>query len=197
MSKAKLMSALEALLFISGEPLSFTRLAKITDTDVEEVTSHMQALSEKYMHDEACGLMIIIKDGKAVLATKPENTLFIEALAKGSLQENLSKAALEVLAIIAYRSPITRAEIEAIRGVNCSFTLRNLLLRDLIERQENPEDAREYVYLPTFRFLQSLGLQGTKDLPEYSALSQDERLKMIVEEDGHEPEAESKEETKK
>jgi len=180
MLSSHLVSILETVLFISGEPLAYARLAKIIGTDVLTVTALLQMLTEKYDRDEMCGLMLIMKDNKVTLATKPENTAFVEALTKSSLQENLSKAALEVLAIVAYRSPISRAEIEAIRGVNCSFTLRNLLLRDLIERQDNPDDQREYVYFPTFRLLQSLGLRSTGDLPDYQALSVDERLKMIV-----------------
>jgi len=180
MPATHLASVLESLLFISGEPIAFVRLAKILGTDEEQVAALLQALAEKYMHDVQCGLMIIVKDKKALLATKPENMMAVEALMKSSIQENLSKAALEVLSIIAYRSPISRSEIEAIRGVNCSFTLRNLLLRDLIERQDNPSDQREYVYFPTFRLLQSLGLQNAEDLPDYKTLSVDERLKMLV-----------------
>jgi segregation and condensation protein B len=175
-----LASVLESLLFISGEPISFVRLAKILDTDEEQIMLLVQALADKYTNDMECGLMIIVKEKKALLATKPENMVAVEALTKSSIQENLSKAALEVLSIIAYRSPISRSEIEAIRGVNCSFTIRNLLLRDLIERQDNPKDAREYVYFPTFRLLQSLGLSGTEELPDYKTLSVDERLKMLV-----------------
>lgn len=180
MPSTHLISALESVLFISGEPLASVRLAKIIGTDESTVTDSLQVLMERYANDETCGLMLIVKDSKVTLATKPENAVFVEALTKSSLQENLSKAALEVLSIVAYRSPISRAEIEAIRGVNCSFTLRNLLLRDLIERQDNPDDQREYVYFPTFRLLESLGLQSTGDLPDYQTLSVDERLKMIT-----------------
>lgn len=183
MASAHHIAALESLLFISGEPLSFGRLAKILEISEDEADASIRALSEKYAQDTEHGLMLIVKDRKAELATKPENAIFIETLTKSSLQENLSKAALEVLSIIAYRTPITRVEIESIRGVNCSFTLRNLLLRDLIERQGNPADARGYVYLPTFRFLESLGLRNIGELPDYAALSQDERLKMVLEED--------------
>jgi len=183
MAKTLPTSALESLLFIGGEPLSFARLAKTLGVSEETVAANLEILSKKYAGDEQCGLMIITKDRKAVLSTKPENAEFVEALTKSALQENLSKAALEVLAIVAYRSPITRAEIEAIRGVNCSFTVRNLLLRDLIERRGNPEDARGYVYFPTFRLLQSLGIKDTGALPDYEILARDERLKMILEED--------------
>ena len=176
-------AALESLLFVSGVPLSFARLADILSINEERVAEHIERLSEKYMSDTQSGLQLIVKDRKVELATKPENSACIEALTKSALQENLSRAALEVLAIIAYRAPITRVEIESIRGVNCSFTLRNLLLRDLIERQGNPNDARGYVYLLTFHFLESLGLKSTGELPDYGALSSDERLKMILEED--------------
>lgn len=178
------ISALESLLFVSGEPVSFARIAKILGIKEQDVSMHVASLAEKYQRDEKSGLMLITKEKKILLATKPENGSCIEELTKSALQEHLSKPALEVLSIIAYRSPITRSEIEAIRGVNCSFTVRNLLLRDLIERRENPNDAREYVYYPTFRFLQSLGLQRTEDLPEYVAMSQDERLKMVASNDG-------------
>lgn len=183
MTDAHLISALESLLFVSGEPLTLGRLAKTLKIDSGEVAAHIQTLTEKYARDPSSGLQLIAKDNSIKLATKPENSSFISALTKSMLQENLSQAASEVLAIIAYRAPITRGEIETIRGVNCSFTLRNLLLRDLIERQGNPADARGYVYLPTFKFLESLGLQNIAALPDYETLSQDERLKMISEEE--------------
>ena len=127
--------------------------------------------------------MLIENQKEVQIATKPENAHFVESLTKSALQESLSKAALEVLSIIAYRSPITRSEIDAIRGVNCSYTLRNLLLRDLISREGNPGDSRGYVYRPTLRFLQVLGIETVEKLPDYETLSQDERLKMILEQE--------------
>lgn len=175
------ISALESLLFVSGEPLYFSRLVKILKISDEEIQDCVKKLAEKYENDSDSGLQLIVKDKQVMLAAKPENSSFVEVLTKSAFQENLSKAALEVLSIIAYRAPITRVEIEAIRGVNCSFTLRNLLLRDLIERRGNPEDARGYVYFPTFKFLQSLGMKNITGLPDYETLSQDERLKMILE----------------
>ena len=186
MVETHLISVLESLLFVSGEPLSFARLSKILKISDDEVAQSIQKLAEKYERDAESGIQLIIKDKKAMLTTKPENVSFVEELTKSALQENLSKAASEVLSIIAYRSPITRAEIEAIRGVNCSFTLRNLLLRDLIERRGNTQDARGYVYLPTFKFLQSLGMKNIAELPDYKTLSQDERLKIILEENVNE-----------
>lgn len=183
METSALLPILESLLLISGEPLSYARLAKIAGVEESQVREAAALLVEKYTKDAQRGIMVIANNNQLLLATKPENAKYIEALTKSALQENLSKAGLEVLSIIAYRSPITKAEIEAIRGVNCSFTVRNLLLRDLIEREGNPQDSRGYIYRPSFRFLETLGIGSVADLPDYATLSQDERLKMILEEE--------------
>ena len=125
--------------------------------------------------------MLILHRDQVELATKKEHLHLVETFTKSFLQESLSKAALEVLAIVAYRAPISRSSIEAIRGVNCSFTIRNLLLRGLIEREENPEDAREYVYHPSFALLEKLGMSSKEHLPDYAALAHDERVEALVE----------------
>lgn len=183
MTEDMLISALEALLFVSGEPLSFARIAKILTVSETRVHELVTALAARYEAFEASGLMIV-RDGKTVLlATKPSNALLVEALTKSTLQENMSKAALEVLAIIAYRAPIARADIDAIRGVNCSFTLRNLLLRDLITREGNPSDSRGYLYRPTLKLLQTIGIEQISELPDYETLVKDERLHTILEQD--------------
>ncbi len=177
------LSVLESLLFVSGEPVSVSRIAKILEIPEEEVRTALDQLAQKYGEDTERGLMLVRDDKTALLATKPENASVVESLTKSTLQENMSKAALEVLAIIAYRAPIARVEIDAIRGVNCSFTLRNLLLRDLISREGNPSDSRGYLYRPTLHFLQVLGIEKVSELPQYEALSQDERLRMILEQE--------------
>lgn len=178
-----LLPALEALLFVSGEPISIDRLAKTLDQPKKEIEASLGQLEEKYIKDEASGLMLIRDARSALLATKPPYGTLVENLTKSALQENLSKPALEVLAIVAYRAPVSRAEIDAIRGVNCSFTLRNLLLRDLISKEGNPSDNRGYLYRPTLRFLQTLGIGKITELPHFENLSQDERLRMILEND--------------
>nr|MDA3814739.1 SMC-Scp complex subunit ScpB [Patescibacteria group bacterium] len=89
--------------------------------------------------------------------------------------EELSPAASEVLAVIAYRGPLTRAEIEYIRGVNCSFTLRNLAIRGLVDRKENPSDSRSYLYEISFEFMNSLGIKTVQELPGYKDLIKKEK----------------------
>jgi segregation and condensation protein B len=181
MPNQELLSAIESILFVSGEPLSLVRLAKILNSTEEEMSELVGILARSYSENTASGLMLLQENKTVLLATKQKNATYIEDVTKSTLQEGMSKAALEVLSIIAYRAPIARVEIDAIRGVNCSFTLRNLLLRDLISREGNPSDSRGYLYRPTLRFLQVLGMESVADLPDFKTLSQDERLSLILE----------------
>ncbi len=179
--KKQLMGALEASLFVSGEPIECVRLEKILDITATELTVLIEALREKLERDGAAGLQVLVHDGRVALATKGEYASILEQLTRAAREENLSRAALEVLAIIAYRAPITRAEIEAIRGVNCSFTVRNLLLRALIERVSGTQEHQGFLYQPTFQFLQSLGLTSVADLPDFATLREDDRLLQLLE----------------
>ena len=191
MNEVNHVSALESLLFVSGEPLSLARLSEVLSLSEKDVQTAIDHLAKRYNDEVEGGLMLIRQNGTVMLATKPANASHVEALTKSTLQEGMSKAALEVLAIIAYRAPVSRAEIDAILGVNCSFTLRNLLLRDLIEREGNPSDSRGYLYRPTVRFLQVLGIQEVSELPQYELLSRDERLRLVLEQDGKKSEEEN------
>ena len=110
---------------------------------------------------------IIEKNNCFQMVSNPENAPYVEKFIKDDLQEDLTPTSLEVLAIIAYKGPITRVEIEEIRGINSSYTLRNLLIRGLIERKPHPEDARTYLYEISFDFLRKLGLSSVDQLPEY------------------------------
>lgn len=170
---------MESLLFLSGEPIGIERLAQAAEATEEEVEEALAALEEVYQAPNR-GLSLVRRGGEAQLATRPENASVLESLAKSALQDALSKAALEVLAVVAYRGPISRVEIEAIRGVNCSVTLRNLLMRELIERTDNPNDARGYLYVVSFPFLRELGLGNAGELPDYEALRKDERLEAVT-----------------
>lgn len=174
-----LSALIEALLFVSGEPLKLTRLGALTDASKQEVAAALLELRERYQSDRTHGLMLIEHDGAVELATIPEAAEAVARLGTSALQGSLSKAALEVLAIVAYRAPLTRSEIESIRGVNCSFTLRTLLLRGLIEREEVAGE-RGFVYKPTFALLEKLGLNRLEDLPDYTLLRTDSRLTPVT-----------------
>lgn len=181
METEKLQSIIESILFVSGEPLKLAKLVKILALPMEEIEKAMLALSEKYAQEKS-GLMLLRKGQEAQLAARSENTEYVENLVKNELTDALSNAAMEVVSIIAYRGPISKVEIEQIRGVNCAYTLRNLLLRGLIERNDNPRDNRGYVYAISFDFLKKLGISDVEKLPEYATLSVDSRIDAVIEE---------------
>jgi segregation and condensation protein B len=130
-------------------------------------------LSNHY-DNEKRGFKLLIKEDAVQLASSPIFSNLVAKFFNKELNEELSKAAKEVLAVIAYRGPISRTEIEYIRGVNCSFTLRNLTMRGLIERKENPSNIRSYLYEVSFDFLASLGISKVEELERYTELSQKE-----------------------
>lgn len=173
-----LVYQLEALLFISGEAIAFGTLEKILAVKKEQLLE----ILEKYrrlLAEREGGLVLITDSKSARLGVKSEYTPLLESLVKSELQSGLSKAALEVLALVAYLAPVARAEIDAVRGVNSSFTLRNLAMRGLIERKGNPVDARGYIYEPSMEFLTTLGIGSITELPHYTELRNDERLQIL------------------
>jgi len=179
METQQLKSIIESLLFVSGEPLKTSKIAKIAEAKKEEVAEAIKELVEDYA-DNKRGMILLQKSEEIQLATNPDNVSFVEQLVKNELADSLSPAALEVVSIIAYRGPITKTEIEMIRGVNCSYTLRNLGLRGLIERSDNPCDSRGYVYSISLDFLKKLGIEGVEKLPEYATMSKDDRISSII-----------------
>lgn len=176
-----LQSVIETILFVHGEPITFDKLVKSAKAKKEAVLKALEELKKDY---ENRGLAILTKNDQYQLGSNPKNTKYIENLVKDEFSEELSRAAVETIAIIAYKGPLTRVEIEYVRGVNSSFTLRNLLMRGLVERIENPKDARSYLYRVSFDFLKHLGVNRLEDLPQYEEFrkSKIEVLEMTAEE---------------
>jgi segregation and condensation protein B len=165
----KTESIIESLLFISGEPMGFKKLAKLISINEGELKLAAGVLAKKYRNENS-GLRILVKENKVQMVTAGENSEFVDKFLKVDIEGELSRAASEVLSIIAYRGPIARMGIEEIRGVNCSFTLRYLMIRGLIERINKPNDARAYLYKISFDFLKTLGVERVEDLPKYEEL---------------------------
>lgn len=174
----KLKSIIESILFTSGDPVKLSRLVKVTGANQSEVENALMTLQNEYAQGR--GMVIIRKEDEAQMATSPDNSSYLNDLIKSEIQENISRSALEVLSIVAYRGPITRTDIDAIRGINSSFTLRALLMRGLVERIDNPKDNRGYLYKISIDFLKKLGLDSIEKLPDWSSLSKDSRIESIV-----------------
>ena len=163
----ELSKKIEALLFVSGEGMTISRLASILKKKDEEIKEGIESL-EKHLEESHC--LSILKEGdKVALVTSKEVSRLVEDFAKEEFAGELTRAAEEALAIIAYKGPLKRAEIDYIRGVNSSFMVRNLLMRGLVERVRDPKDSRAYLYRVSADFLKFLGISSITNLPDYGS----------------------------
>ncbi len=178
MNKEILAKNIEALLFAAGEPLTLKKLGSLLEKDSSEIEISLSLLKHS-LQDR--GIVLLQKDDEVSLGTSPETSDVVLKMLKEEREKELSKASLETLSIILYRSPVSRAEIDYVRGVSSTFTLRSLMVRGLIEKIENPGDKRSFLYRPTFDILSHLGITKLEDLPEYEALrtEMEEKTKTI------------------
>ncbi len=171
-----LTSKLESLLFVASKPVTTAQLAKLCDVSENEVRTDLKEI-QSIRKDS--GIVLMEASGNWQLSTNPKNIDAVKAFLTQDLREKLTDATVEVLGIIAYRQPISKNEIEAIRGVNCQYSIRQLLMRGLVEKVANPNDSRSNYYQVTTEFLQHLGLQTVADLPEFSKLTAEVKLPSI------------------
>ena len=154
-------SKIESVLFFKNEPVSVKELVNILKLNKEEILKSLKNLEDSYK-DRG---IVLVSDGEYfAFGTHQESSGFIQDLQKEELSRELGRAGLETLAIVLYRGPISRREIDHIRGVNSSFILRTLLVRGLIERTEGQE--RSYTYKPTLKLLEYLGVSKIEVLPQ-------------------------------
>lgn len=164
--KTRLKGIIEAVLFAMGDPLSVKELAQIADVDEKSLKELIGELKEEYKKDSR-GLYIVEFNNKVQLCTKPEYGDYIKKLIKPEGRQNLSQAALETLAIVAYKQPITRTEIDDIRGVRSDRAVYTLLERGLIKEQGRKDaPGRPIIYVTTEDFLKYFGFKSIKELPE-------------------------------
>ncbi len=159
---------IESILFVSGDPLTIRKISKILNVKEQEVKKNIDALKEDYKER---GVNVLEKDGKVQLVSSEKNSKIIEKMVQSSLSEELTPATLETLSVISYREPISRPDIDKIRGVNSIFSLRSLLIRGLIEKSYGGEDKKIVFYKTTLDFLKKLGIKSVKELPQYDELS--------------------------
>ncbi len=178
--KQNIVAILESVLFMYGREMSFSRIGELLGLSENEVKDVIDRLQKEYETRKNCGLHIIVQDEQVQMVTHPGSATVIEQMTKKELEGPLTPVASEVLAIIAYRGPINKIDIEAIRGVNCSFTLRNLLRRGLIERIVSDDSRHLQQYKTTIDFLRVLGIDSVDELPEYEELSHDKRIDAIL-----------------
>jgi len=163
--QASLPLLLEGVLFVAAEPVQVARLAQLLDVSQEAIDIALADMSVAYRTQQR-GIRLLRRGERVQLTSAPEAAPYVERFLNLDLNTRLSPAALETLAVIAYKQPLTRGDMEAVRGVNCDGVLRTLLARELIEpigRLEQP--GRPFLYGTTNRFLQYMGLESIEDLP--------------------------------
>ncbi len=160
----RLTQKLEALLFYLAEPVSVSELAGMLKVDTSSIEDALRELETAL---EGHGVQLLKNADTVCLVTAPEASDEIRAIVKEEMTKDLSKASLETLSIVLYKGPITRSEIDHIRGVNSTFILRNLMVRGLVEKIDNPKDQRSFLYRPTNALLEHLGVTSIDRLPKY------------------------------
>ena len=165
-SKKTIKSAFESLMFVWGEPLDVKTVAELFNISNKEAYDYFAELKEEYDR-EGRGIRIREINKNFQLVTSSENVEYIERLCTPVREKRLSQQALEVLAIVAYRQPVTKGEIEAIRGIRCDRVLEGLMKRDLVqEAGRSSAIGRPILYGTTDAFLKHFGFQNLKELPD-------------------------------
>ena len=165
-SKKTIKSAFESLMFVWGEPLDVKTAAELFNISNTEAYDYFAELKDEYDR-EGRGIRIREINKSFQLVTSSENVEYIERLCTPVREKRLSQQALEVLAIVAYRQPVTKGEIEAIRGIRCDRVLEGLMKRDLVqEAGRSSAIGRPILYGTTDAFLKHFGFQNLKELPD-------------------------------
>lgn len=158
-------SVIESLLFVSGEPIDLRYISNIIECNNEYTKELLDFMIKDYENDKR-GIKLIHIDGKYQLVTKPENSEYIQKILKGNSRQSLSQAALESLAIIAYKQPITRIDVDEIRGVKSDSAIQKLLERNLIKENGRLNvPGRPILYTTTVEFLKQFNIDTLKELP--------------------------------
>lgn len=160
-------SQIEAVLFYKTEPYEKDVLATFFKVSNEDIETALSALSVRLNQG---GTRLIMTDTTVQLVSAPEHSMLIDQLKKEELSSDIGKAGAETLAIILYRGPLSRAEVDRIRGVNSTFIIRNLLVRGLIERRDHPTDSRTFLYAGTPMLFAHLGVTQRNELPDFEAV---------------------------
>lgn len=165
----EIQSILEAVLFAAGDAVELEKLADIVDVDKKSLREILKKMMDSY-NFERRGLHIIQLEDSYQMCTRGEYHDYVAMLAEPRRKQSLSNAAIEVLAIVAYKQPVTRSMIEQIRGVNCDYVVNRLIERNLIEEKGRLDaPGRPILFGTTQEFLRCFGVARLDDLPEFDS----------------------------
>jgi len=169
---------IESLLFISAKPITVKEMAQLIKIETKEAEKGAEELMADYKNKKG-GLEIIKNASAYQMVSAPENAELIQAFIKDETTGDLTRPSMETLTIIAYRGPISKLDLERIRGINCSLIIRNLLMRGLIEAKPDKKKNETY-YSVTFDFIRFLGINDIKELPDFERLHKDDTIDRML-----------------
>ncbi len=173
-----LQATLEAILFAAGDAVTIARLAQSTDAKPDEVEAALSSLADSYDFDQR-GIMLVRMEDKAQLCSRPVYAAAVRKAVESRKPPQLSPAALEVLTIVAYRQPVTRAYIEHLRGVDSGGTVASLAEKGLIaEAGRLDVPGRPILFRTTDAFLRTFSISSLAELPELPELTEGEQLQL-------------------
>ena len=176
-----LNASIEAILFASGDAVAISRLADVLNISTNEIECALNELGE-YYDSQNSGLTLLRINDKAQLCSRPDYADIIRCAIESRKPPQLSPAALEVLTIIAYRQPVTRAYVEQLRGVDSGGTISNLIEKGLIaEAGRLDVIGKPILYCTTDTFLRTFSISSLSELPELPELTRDEQLQLGLE----------------
>src|SRR3989339_204700 len=173
-----LVSQIESIVFVASQPLKPRDMARALGVKEGEIKEVLAELESRYNHPGS-GIHLLTDGESFRLGTNPENAEAINSFVKEEAVGELTKAQLETLTVVAYRGPVTRPELEQVRGVNCALIIRNLLIRGLINEVE-AENKILPVYTLSFEALRHLGIRSVAELPDYDSLHAHEYLEQTL-----------------
>lgn len=178
MQSREIFAIVEAVLFVAGDAVLVQDLAQALDIDCDRMHAELEKMQENY-EKEARGLCLKKFGEHVQLSTRAEMAQYVEKLLQPVQKQSLSQAALETLAIIAYRQPVTKMEIEGIRGVKCDYSVQSLLNKQLIcDAGRKEVVGRPILYCTTDTFLAHFGLKNLEELPKQ--MQERENLEAII-----------------
>ena len=170
MIENKLEKEIEAVLFYKNEPVSLKEFCTIFSLEESVILLALDNLEKSLMNR---GVSVVENNKEYSLVTSSDTADIIERIVKNEINKDLSSASLETLSIVAYKGEVTKKEIEYIRGVNSSYSIRVLLMRGLIERESSRLDERIFLYKPTTDLLLHLGIKSIDELPEWNSVQKE------------------------
>ena len=173
-----LTTKIEAILFAVAKPVSVSQLKKQLNLSDEIMTEALNDMMKRFNLPDS-GIHLLHHEDKIQFITNPDVGAEVAVFLKKEASGPLTRPALETLAVIAYRGPVTKPEIEHVRGVNCSMILRNLLIRGLIE-EKNDLERLQPVYRVSEEFLKELGLHSMEELPEFAVYHENEKISELL-----------------